>query len=283
MSSFFKPNHPRWVALLALLLLSGRVFAQGLPGSDVGQSPPSNAGGELEELYDKDDQATAAKPQAKPAKKDEAKEVVPDAKNLSDLAKLAPFTDVAVIQRRFLPKTGRFEASVNGFTNLNNPFYSSYGAGVDLAYYIREQWALEAIGDFSFTNARQVTNDLASNRNITTSNLMTSNGFYGAAIKWNPIYGKMTWLNQNIVPFDLNFSLGGGMTSTTDSQMLGTFHAGSSQVFALSKDWAVRWEFDWNLYQGNATNSYGQSMKVTQSDIYLGIGVSFYFPGASYR
>jgi outer membrane beta-barrel protein len=273
---------------LALLAgLSQRVSAQGLPGSDVGTAPASGgAGGELEELYDKDDQAPPVKSKAPAINSSKAAgeaAKVPEAQNLSDLAKLAPFSDVAVIQRRFLPKTNRFEASLTAFTSLNNPFYSSYGGSLSLAYYLREQWAIEAIGNFSTTAASTVTNNLASNRLITTNNLVTSNAFYGGALKWNPIYGKMTWLNDSIVPFDLNFSVGGGVTRTTDGQSPGTLHMGSSQVFAITKAMALRWDFTWNFYQANGTNTAGQSVKVNQNDVYLGIGMSFYFPEASYR
>ena len=264
-------------------------LAQGLPSDDSAKAAAAagaagSGSDELEELYDKDEQ----KAPAKVSTKNESKPIVdrkasPEAQTLSDLAKLAPFSDVAVIQRRFLPKTHRFEASVSAFTNLNNPFFSSYGLGLDLAYYFREQWAIEGIAQAAASASRQVTDDLSKDRKIATSNLVTSNGFYGGAIKWNPIYGKITWLNRSIVPFDLNFNLGGGITHTVDSQSVGTVHFGTSQVFALTKGMALRWDFSWNIYQANAKDDGGKAIKLTQNDIYLGLGMSFYFPEASYR
>lgn len=278
------------IALISIVItFSFQATAQGLPGSTASEkAPPAvNAGAassdsDVEALYDKDE----AKPVVKPKKEEEKavkRPVIPEAQSLSDLAKLAPFSDVAVIQRRFLPKTNRFEASASGFTNLNNPFFSSYGVDLKLAYYLTEKYAAEAIVDYATTASRQATDDLAKNVNITTSNLVTSRGFYGGAIKWNPIYGKITWLNKTIVPFDLNFSFGGGMTQTTDNQMVPTMHLGTSQVFAWTKSSAFRWDFAWNMFQANATDESGKPVKLTQNDLYLGVGMSFYFPEASYR
>lgn len=280
--------------------ISCSVWAQGLPGSDDQIIPAKDAakkssnttGGQdtndVENLYDKEDAKPLPKQPGEPDHRAELKNEVKrrrsvNVQSLSDLAKLAPFSDVAVIEKRFLPKTNRFEVSAGGFTNLNNPFFQVYGLDLSAAYYLTEKYAVEGIADIETSAAREVTNDLSSHRNIQTTNLVTSKGFYGAAFKWNPIYGKITWLNKSIVPFDLNFSAGGGMTQTTDGQSVPTLHLGTSQVFAYTKSMAFRWEFTWNMYQANATDQNGNQAKITQSDIYLGIGVSFYFPEATYR
>lgn len=240
---------------------------------------------DVEDLYDKEEDKVV-KPKAavvKDTKQDK------EAQNLSDLANLAPFSDVAVIQRRFLPKTQRFEASVGGFTNLNNPFFNAIGVSARLAYYLRERYALEGIAAFATTTSRQVTDDLearpgcAACTGITTDNVITSKGFYLLAFKWNPIYGKITWLNKTIVPFDLNFNIGGGMTMTTDDESVPTVHFGTSQVFAWSKAMAFRWDLYWNVYQATATNAKGQKETLNQNDLFLGIGMSFFFPEATYR
>ena len=199
------------------------------------------------------------------------------------MASLAPFSDVAVIQKRFLPKTNRFEFSTTGFTNLNNPFFNALGANLRLAYYLRERYALAGVVAFQSTSNRQVTDDLRSNRNISTDSVLTSKSFYAVAFKWNPVYGKMTLLNKNIVPFDLNFDVGIGSTQTTDGQNAMTLHFSTCQVFALSKSMAFRWEFILNTYQAEAKDTNNVVAKMTQNDLFLGLGMSFYFPEATYR
>lgn len=265
--------------------LPGRTMptTQDTPAVGASGSGASSPDGEVEALYDKED----SKPAAKPAKKVEAQSAeqkkVIEAQSLSDLAKLAPFSDVAVIQRRFLPKSKRFEASVGAFTNLNNPFFQAYGVEVKGAYYLTEKWGIVGIGDYATTSSRQITDDLNKKSGITTNNLVTSRSFFGGAVKWNPIYGKITLLNKSIVPFDINFDLGGGMTGTTDGQSVPTVHLNVAQVFAYSKSTAFRWDFSWNYFQAKATDNNNKTSTISQSDIYLGLGVSFYFPEASYR
>lgn len=263
-----------------LALLEPRAFAQ----ADLEQEAPgvsSSSDQDVEDLYDKDEKKEESKNQAHlRAKESKPKKEV---QNLSDLANLAPFSDVAVIQRRFLPKSNRFELTGGLFTNINNPFFNAIGVSARLAYYLTERYAIEGIASFATTTTRQVTDDLEQDRGITTDNVVTSNGFYGLAFKWNPIYGKITWLNKSIVPFDLNFNFGLGMTSTTENEMEPTLHLGTSQVFALSKGMAFRWDLMWNMYQATATADDGTKETLGQNDLFLGIGMSFYFPEATYR
>lgn len=283
-------QHRRSVLLIVLLLagLTHQAWAQDLEaaepsgGSEAASSAPAAGGAEadIENLYDKEEDKQTSKPAAPKAR---ATEKPKEVTSLSDLATLAPFDDVAVIQRRFLPKTGRFELSGTLFSNLNNPFFNSMGAGVRAAYYIREQYALEGLFTFATTSSRQVTDDIEKNNGISTDNVITSKGYMGAALKWNPIYGKITWLNKSIVPFDLNFSIGGGMTQTTEGDNAPTIHIGSSQVFAWTKSMAFRWDVIWNMYSATATSDSGAKEKLSQNDLFLGFGMSFYFPEAGYR
>lgn len=235
---------------------------------------------QVEELYDKDEAKTAT--QSAPKPREEHKEIK-DVHTLTDLANLAPFTDIAVIQRRFLPKSQRFEASIGAFTNLNNPFFNAIGVSGRLAYYLKEKWAIEGIVSMASTTTRQVTDDLEQKEGITTDNVVTSKGFGALAIKWNPIYGKITWLNKTIVPFDLNFNLGAGMTQTTSGQNCPTLHFGTSQVFAWSKSMAFRWDLIWNMFRADAKDENNKNITLLQNDLFLGLGVSFYFPEATYR
>ncbi|MGE4131076.1 MAG: outer membrane beta-barrel domain-containing protein [Bdellovibrionales bacterium] len=264
----------RLISILAVISSVGPVFAQ-----DDDDGGTDSAAQEIESLYDKSDSEPSTARKARPKAPEKEKEV----ETLTDLATLSPFEDVAVIQRRFLPKTGRFELSPILFSNLNNPFFNSFGAGARAAYYIREKYAIEGIATFTTTSSRQVTDDLEKKRGITTDNVVTSKGFYGVSLKWNPIYGKITWLNRSIVPFDLNFNLGFGMTRTDENSSEPTLHLGTSQIFAWSKSMAFRWDLIWNMYSATATSDNGSKEKLNQNDLFLGIGMSFYFPEASYR
>ncbi len=203
--------------------------------------------------------------------------------DLSQLAKLSSFSDVAVIQRRFLPKTGRFEISGHGLAGLNNPYFTTLGLGVTTAYYFQEKYAIELQYLKMTSSAKDVTKDLRDKRSVSTATLVTPKSYVGGAFKWNPIYGKMTFLNQKIVPFDMSFSIGGGVTQTDQNQSAGTVHLGAAQVFAMSKAWAFRWDVMWNYYQAQVTQTNGTKSQDNHSDLMLCLGVSFYFPEANYR
>lgn len=272
--------------------------ATSAPGSTVPSAPASGGDADVENLYDQIDQQSdqAAKKEetvAPSAQEEKAKDTpqapvqkLPEAKSITELNQLQPFSDIAVIQRRYLPKTHRFEFSAIGQTNLNNPFFNNFGGSAKIAYYLTEQYAIEAIGTGLSVSSRQVTDDLKTSPggSISTSNTVTARSFFGAAFKWNPIYGKVSFLNRSIVPFDLNFSFGGGLTQTDHGFSEPTVHLGTSQVFAWSKSFGIRWDIDWNFYSAHATDiSSGQQTRVFNNDLYIGIGFSFYFPGATYR
>ena len=63
-------------------------------------------------------------------------------KSISDLRNLAPFEDIAVIQKRFLPKTSRGEAGLSLISILNNKFFYLTGVSGRLGYFIREKHGL---------------------------------------------------------------------------------------------------------------------------------------------
>ncbi len=106
-------------ALLALNLAFAH-FAHAQAELEDSDAAPS-AEKDVEDLYDKEDDKVV-KPKAQQPKTENQ----PEAQNLSDLANLASFSDVAVIQRRFLPKSQRFEATAGAFTNLNNRFLTRW-------------------------------------------------------------------------------------------------------------------------------------------------------------
>lgn len=207
---------------------------------------------------------------------------------LSDLSKLAPFDDVSVLQKRYLPKTERFQLS-GGFTMVtNDPWYHGLGANVRFGYYFRERWGLELSGEFFSHSERDQVKDLKANNNIRTDSIVFLRDYVGADIIWSPIYGKMSLRNLRIIPFDLYFSGGGGMVNlgnatTTSSTAM---HLGTGQIFAISKATAFRWNFDWKYFSAtpySATPTTTNLKAGNFSYFMLSVGVSYFFPEAKYR
>ncbi|WP_413292854.1 outer membrane beta-barrel domain-containing protein [Bdellovibrio sp. HCB185ZH] len=218
-----------------------------------------------------------------------------DEKNVTDfkgLANLAPFQEISIIQKRFMPKTGRFELFGGGTIVTNDPFFNTMGGVLKAGYFLNESWGVE-LNYFGLTTAqRESTRELESNNGVSTESLAYPKSYIGADIMWSPIYGKMTWFNNRIIPFDLYFSGGYGMTETSTGESSGTIHVAAGQIFSLTKSVAFRWDFSWNFYNANVTikekdgsgNVIG-SHKSNNSfnNLFLTVGVSWFFPEATYR
>ena len=117
---------------------------------------------------------------------------------------------------------------------------------------------------------------------MTTSNFVSPRGFYGLDFKWIPSYGKMTWANRKITPFDLYFSLGAGMTPTNQGSSEATLHLGTGQTFALSKSNAIRWDLSWFMFTSASTIDKSGTRSLYHN-VLFSIGWSWFFPEANYR
>ena len=256
--------------------------------TSVSEASPSSdkADAEVEALYDKFNADETTKRQRKKKARKRRARPKKDPSTLSELSTLAPFSDIAVIQRRFLPKTKRFEFSGSLMGAINNPFFTNMGAALRGGYYFEEKYGIEAMYFFISSNERAVTDNLRTKRNVKTESLVTPEGYLGVDFKWTPMYGKMTFMNNRIVPFDFYFSGGIGLTKTDQGGSEPTLHLATGQAFALSKRMAVRWDISWNLYQAKTKvvkSGTERETTVSQDDLYLSLGVSFFWPEATYR
>jgi outer membrane beta-barrel protein len=219
--------------------------------------------------------------------KDNAKETtIEDAKveNLSDLSKLQPFSEVSVMQRRYMPKSGRFQLYGGLSDMVNDPWNTTTGLNLRAAYGFTETWGLEFSGYFLGSNPSQAAQALLSQQNVSAQSFGTSTGNFGAYIMWTPIYGKMSFTTKKIVPFDMYFTLGAATTSlTAPAPVAGTaavpasasgVSAGFGQIYSITRSVGFRWDLTWNSYtlpSGGVNN------------LLLTFGANWYFPEVNYR
>ncbi len=199
---------------------------------------------------------------------------------INELSELVPFDDVAVIQRRYLPRTGRFEIFPNFGLIVNDAFFQNFVAGGRFAYGLSERWAIEVTGSFISRSEKDATKDLEEVQ-VTTTSLVVPKSYVGADIRWSPIYGKTAFFSDSIVPFDMYFSLGGGSISTNQDDSPFAFHFGTGQSYAISKSWAFRW--DLSFYSYTSTSSLAGATEGRFNNLHLTLGFSFFFPEAKYR
>lgn len=243
----------------------------------------------IEDMY-------STQPAAKETKQQENQEELPaqlkqqqqavEVKDLKDLNRLAPFSEVSVIQKKFMPKTQRFQLFAAGTVMTNTPWYNNVGAKLNLSYNFTESFGLE-INSMFLTNAeRESTKEIKEAHNLLAEQFIYTKSYVGLDLVWSPIYGKISALDETVIPFDMYFALGGG-TSETNSQegRNATIHFGLGQIFAISKSMAFRWDYSFNTFSATpmATVTSGSPEKNSYNDLVLSAGISFFFPEASYR
>lgn len=206
---------------------------------------------------------------------------------LAELQELAPYQDIAVIQRRFIPKINRFELGGSLSDSINNAFFNNYGLGVHGTFYFTEKYGIELMYMTLFNSQKDITQNLETVQGIEARSLVVPESFMGAHFKWSPIYGKMALFNKKIVPFDIYFSIGGGLSKTKMGESDSTISLGTGQSFALSKSMSVSWDLLLNNYSASvlveSTPGNFEEAKANHTDVFLSVGMSFYFPDADYR
>ncbi|MEK2687561.1 outer membrane beta-barrel domain-containing protein [Bdellovibrio sp. GT3] len=264
------------ILLFSAMLIPGLATAQDLGGGEDVDSFESEVGKSAPRI----DNSAAAK------NYDDS----PD-KNTTDfkgLANLAPFQEISIIQKRFMPKTGRFELFGGATVVTNDPFFNTMGGVFKAGYFLTETWGVELNYFALTTSERESTRELEENNKVSTESLAFPKSYMGADLMWVPIYGKMTWFNNRIVPFDLYFSGGYGMTEVSTGESAGTIHVAAGQIFSLTKSVAFRWDFSWNFFNATVTNKDTDGNVLGKStnsfnNLFLTVGVSWFFPEATYR
>ena len=264
--------------ILALMLTTYSAIAQ--------EEMESDSAGE-ESLYKNEaDLLLENKAESKPSEVNiqEQAPVVEKLKSISELDSLTPFNDIAVIQKRFLPKSQRFEFNPNLGLVTNNAFFMTTYLQGRLAYAITEKWALEATAAFFIDSTYKVTEDLKDEAQVNTNSLLLPEMYYGLDVRWSPIYGKMGSFSEGIVPFDMEFSLGGGVMDTNQEESPFAIHVGTGQIFGISKSMAFRWDVSGYFYSSEVAKASGTGKNTDSfTDIQLSLGMSFFFPDATYR
>ena len=202
------------------------------------------------------------------------------AKKLSDLVYLSPFSDVAVIQRRFMPKTGRVSFSALSTFALSSEFFLNPGAEGHLTYHFLEKHGLELSGYYVFTFERGVSGDLDQIGVKVSEKLPIANSFFGLTYKWMPVYGKIAFYNNQILAFDTFFNLGFGMSGVKFQKITWepVMVVGVGQVFAITRDLGLRWDLRFHMI----LRTQAISLQLL-NDILFSIGLSYYYPSAGLR
>ncbi|MBY0316188.1 MAG: outer membrane beta-barrel domain-containing protein [Bdellovibrionales bacterium] len=258
---------------------------------------------QIENLFDADDTRVERESQqevrdAEAASAANRADKSPPPTRLENLNTLKSFEDVAVIQKRYLPKTQRFEGNFSAAANINDSYFSAYGVNGTLGYHFNEKFAAElAVKWFSVSNSKAANNLLE--QGIVTNGLVATEMFYGVNMRWTPIYGKYSYFDKKIIPFDHYFAVGIGQTrleagssssnTTVNVEALDnpiTLSLSTGQIIAFNKWMAFKWDVSWHILQPEVRTTRNGVSNVSddlQNNIFLSLGFSFFFPEAKYR
>jgi outer membrane beta-barrel protein len=278
--------------MLAVLLAGSAVYAQSkqLTNQDVV---------DIEEIY-KTSQQQAPKPTLEKKVEtltDEQKKQLEAMKqdtdksggmtSVVDLSKLSPFSDVSMIQRKYLPKTERFQVYAGLGLSTNAPWFLNVGGKINFAYNFAEKFGVEASALFLSSSEKEAAKEIRENNSLQPERFILTKSAIAVDLVWSPIYGKIATLDQQIIPFDMYFSVGGGTAETNSAEKsVATGHVATGQIFAISKAMAFRWDYSWYLYQATPTAdalTTTPPVKNTYNDLVFTAGLSFFFPEAKYR
>ncbi len=206
---------------------------------------------------------------------------------LKDLNKLVPFSEISVIQKKYMPKTGRFQFFGAVSLATNTPWFQNYGGKLNLGYNFTEAFGLEIATMFLTSSARGIVQEIKDNNEVQAEQFVYTRSYYGLHLNWSPIYGKISFDDKKIINYEMYFAAGAGTSDTISKEKnVATIHVGIGQIFSINKSMAFRWDYGFNFFQATPTipdNNGKAAEKNTYNDLVLSAGMSFFFPEASYR
>lgn len=212
---------------IAWLAVSLSAQAQEVPGLDLSSPDKAKDAGDTTEVPELDlSKPAPPPPSARP-------EPAPVAKPVSG----APFSEkdvalgdkVKAVQRKGFLKRGRFEATPLFSATMNDAFYQKLGGGLRLAYNVQDSFAVALRGityrkpELSAPGSWQpspIRTDNAREGKIAFGGQLMQSQIYDELMLegiWSPVYGKISFLQRQIIHFDVFLNAGLGLVWTATS------------------------------------------------------------------
>ncbi|MGZ3769467.1 MAG: outer membrane beta-barrel domain-containing protein [Bdellovibrio sp.] len=189
------------------------------------------------------------------------------------------YSDLAVIQRNYMPKTQRIHLS-GGLSLLpSDVFYRTIGVNLKASFHLNETWGIETFGYTFSSQARDEIKDMENTQKLDVKNLVSVKAFYGVNVYFNSLYGKTAFVNRRIIPFEIYQTLGIGKVRTQDSQESTSLQIGIGDMFSLSRSSTFRVDLTWAFY--NAHNYLGEDQ--ASNSLFLTLSYGRLFPEPTYR
>jgi outer membrane beta-barrel protein len=193
-------------------------------------------------------------------------------------ASVAPL-DTIIVQKNYMPKTGRWQLFGALCYSPNDVFYKTSGIRIQAAYHFSEILGLEISSmNLKSFKSREV-QDLETKQNVSVQNLVSPKNYLGLDLYLSGIYGKGAIGDRKIFPFEIYQNLGVGKMDTDQGMGKLAGHFAIGELITISRSSAIRADLSFYLYQSQDVNGGNQ----LTSNIVITVGYSWFFPEASTR
>lgn len=176
-----------------------------------------------------------------------------DALEINKLNEQKYQSQTVVIQKNYMPKTGRFDLSGGVTLFPSDVFFKTFGAQLRGGYHFSETWGVEVSGIYLISSKSDELKNLESKQSVTASNLATLENFIGANVYFSNMYGKYALSDRKIFPFEIYQTIGLGQVKTNKSSSP-ALTIGFGQLLSLSRNEAFRFDLSLLFYQTETVN-----------------------------
>lgn len=196
-----------------------------------------------------------------------------------DVGSSSLYSDLAVIQKNYMPKSGRFQLTAGLVTVPTDVFYLTGGLSLRALYHFNEAWGAELFYNYLSSSARPEIDNISNNNNVSVQNLVSLKSFMGANVYYNFMYGKMSMNETKVLPFELYNTIGGGNMTNSQNYSSSAVQVGMGGLLSLTRSTALRLDLTWAFY--STKNIVGQDSN--ENSTFLNLGYSWFFPEPDYR
>lgn len=267
----------RKLLAIAWLVAALPAIAQEAPGLDLSQPPRAKQpeeGGPTE-LPPID----LSKPPAPPERAAAPEAAPPSGQPFSE-KDVALGDKVKAVQRKGFLKKGRFEVAPLFSATVNDAFFQKFGGGLRLAYNLHDAFAVAIRGTYYTPYRTDYVRQgkLAFNSQLLSSQIEKQVMVGGV---WSPVYGKASFLQNQIIHFDLFLSAGFGAvwSATSGAPRNEGAHLAADVgggVRFYPKEWLA---FELGMLATLYPDQPVASLPATVQKVFVAnVGLSFFFP-----
>lgn len=181
------------------------------------------------------------------------------------------------VQRRAVLKRNRWELSPSFCISVNDAFYQKMGAGAAASYHIADSLGIEIQGIYIVNFQTDMVN-FFQRANEALPKVSQMRYYFMGSLLWSPLYGKLSFFTDDIVPFDAYLIGGMGMVYTETGAKLAS-NVGIGLRYFITSWLAVKLEvrdliYTETLHLDEQHTDYSD----IQNQLMVGLSVSFFLP-----